>query len=272
MRRLLLALTALAGLAAAGPAGALELSGQATQGGLMVGRAAAGSTAELDGRQLLVAPDGEFLFGFGRDAGPEAQLAVTGPDGSVERRTIAVAPRSFDIQRIDGLPPKMVTPPKEVLDRIRRENAEIAKVRAEARPEALYRSGWAWPATGRISGVYGSQRILNGEPRQPHYGVDIAVPDGTPVKAPADGVVVLAERDLYYTGGTVLIDHGYGLMSAFLHLQSIDVPVGTRVRKGEVFAHSGKTGRATGPHLDWRVNLFDVRIDAQLLVPPMPAE
>lgn len=247
-----------------------RLEGHVTQGGLVIGHAAPGATVMLDGRPVRVEPDGLFVIGFHRDAAPTAELLVTGPEGGRERRTLAVVPRSYDIQRIDGLPPRMVTPPPEVLERIRRENAQIAALREVDRPEALFRSGFAWPATGRISGVYGSQRILNGEAKQPHYGVDIAAPVGTPVRAPADGVVVLAEKDLYYTGGTVILDHGHGLSSAFLHMSEVTAQVGDRLRQGDVLGKLGATGRVTGPHLDWRMNWFDARIDPQLLVPPMP--
>src|SRR5690606_230422 len=147
-------------------AAAVTLDGNLTQGGLVIGRAIPGSSVALDGRAVRVAPDGLFVLGFHRDAGPTAELVVTAPDGVSERRSLAIVPRHFDIQRIDGLPPRMVTPPPEVLARIKHENARIAALREDDRPEPLFRSGFAWPATGRISGVYGSQRILNGEARQ----------------------------------------------------------------------------------------------------------
>lgn len=249
-----------------------RLDGNLTQGGLVIGRTDPGSTVVLDGRTVRVGPDGVFVLGFHRDAPATAELTVTAPDGKAERRILAIAPREFAIQRIDGLPPKMVTPPPEVLERIRRENAEIAALRKVDNPEPMFRTGFVWPATGRISGVYGSQRILNGEPKQPHYGVDIAAPVGTPIRAPADGVVVLAADDLYYTGGTVILDHGHGLSSAFLHMSAVTVKVGDRLRQGDMLGKLGATGRATGPHLDWRMNWFDSRIDPQLLVPPMSGE
>ena len=154
--------------------------------------------------------------------------------------------------------------------RIHREIALVKKARAIDSPRRDFESEFIWPVTGPISGVYGSQRILNGQPRQPHYGIDIAVPTGTPVVAPAGGVVVLAEADLYFSGGTLMLDHGHGLMSAFLHLDSIDVTLGQEVEQGEVIAKVGATGRVTGAHLDWRVNWFEERVDAGLLVPPMP--
>ncbi len=269
MARTLLILVAL--LATLGGAAAeTTLQGNLVQGGLLIGHTDPDATVVLDGRIVRVDSDGVFLLGFHRDAPASAELTVTAPDGSVDRRSLTIAARAYDIQRIDGLPSRMVTPPPEVTERIRRENARIAALREVDRPESQFRSGFVWPAIGRISGVYGSQRILNGEPRQPHYGVDVAAPVGTPIKAPADGLVVLAEGDLYYTGGTVILDHGHGLSSAFLHLDSVSVKVGDRLRQGDVLGALGATGRVTGPHLDWRMNWFEARIDPQLLVPPMP--
>ena len=253
-------------------AGQLGLEGNFQQGGLVLGSTDPGARVTLDGKPVRVSPSGRFLLGFGRDAPAEARLAVAYPDGSSETRRLAIAQRDYDVQRIDGLPPKMVTPPAEVLARIGRENARIAEARAHDRPEALFERGFRWPARGRISGVYGSQRVLNGEPRRPHYGIDIAAPTGTPVIAPSDGVVALAEDDLYYTGGTIILDHGHGLSSAFLHLSEVQVAPGERVAQGQQIGTVGATGRATGPHLDWRINWFSERLDPALLVGPMPDE
>jgi murein DD-endopeptidase MepM/ murein hydrolase activator NlpD len=197
-------------------------------------------------------------------------LQLRWADGRLEQRRLAIQQRRYQVQRIDGLPAKMVTPPAAVIERIMRENKWIKAARQIDSPEPLFLSGWQWPAIGRISGVYGSQRILNGKPRQPHYGIDIAAPKGTPVVAPADAVVRLAESDLYYTGGTLILDHGHGLSSAFLHLATVDVRVGESVRRGQKIGTVGSTGRSTGPHLDWRINWFDRRIDPAPLVPPMP--
>ncbi|MGF1608943.1 MAG: M23 family metallopeptidase [Kiloniellales bacterium] len=260
-------------LSAAAPAlgGTLQLDGNMTQGGLVIGTTEPDAKVMLDGKTVRVSERGRFVIGFGRDAAPEASLLVEHPDGSRSERRLAIAKRDYDIQRIDGLPPAMVTPPEELLARIKRENEKIWAARAVDRPEPLFESGFAWPAQGIISGVYGSQRILNGEPRQPHYGIDIAAPEGTPVTAPADGLVVLAEPDLYYTGGTLIIDHGHGLSSALLHMESLSVAVDERVKLGQPVGTLGATGRATGPHLDWRINWFEERIDPALLVPPMPA-
>jgi murein DD-endopeptidase MepM/ murein hydrolase activator NlpD len=249
---------------------AVALTGAFTQGGLVLGRTEPGSRVEFEGRPVHVSPDGLFLIGFGREAPPEALLRVTTPDGRVEQRRITVAARTYEIQRIDGLPEKMVSPDKALLARIAAEAAAVAHARAHDTEASWFAQGFVWPATGPISGVYGSQRILNGKPRQPHYGVDIAAPAGTPVGAPGEGIVVLAEPDLYLSGGTIIIDHGQGLSSTLMHLASVEVRVGDHVMPGERIGTVGATGRATGPHLDWRINLFDTRIDPQLVIGPMP--
>ncbi len=248
----------------------LQMSGNFTQGGLVYGRAAPGAEVTFEGRKVHVSETGRFIIGFGRDAPPNAVLETFWPEGRVEMRHLVIAKRAYQIQRIDGLPPMMVTPPEEVLARIREENAQIARARAVDLAAPLFESGFVWPVIGPISGVFGSQRVLNGEPRRPHYGVDIAAPAGTPVKAPADGVVAIAHSDMYYTGGTVLLDHGHGLTSVYSHLEEVSVREGQRVAQGDVIGAVGATGRATGAHLDWRVNWFDQRLDPALLVPPMP--
>ena len=226
----------------------------------------------FNGRPLRLTEDGRFIFGLHRDEQASAELQVRLPD---EPTTLSykaqVAKREYSIQRIDGLPPKMVTPPAEVQRRIEAEQRLVARARDRDSALTGFAEGFIWPCIGPISGIFGSQRILNGEPKQPHYGVDVAVPTGTPVRAPASGVVSLAHPDMYYTGGTLMIDHGHGLQSAFLHLSKLLVREGDAVRQGDVIAEVGATGRATGAHLDWRVNWFDARVDAQLLVPPMPA-
>ena len=252
---------------AAGPA--LELRDPAVQGGLVRGQTLPGARVWLDDRAVRVSPDGAFVFGFGRDAVGEAQLRVALPDGSTVARRLTVEPRRYQIQRIDGLPPSKVTPAPEMLQRIRREAAQVRRARDRDDPRADFTSGWTWPVTGPVTGVYGSQRILNGEPRRPHFGVDIAAPVGTPVVAPADGVVTLVHPDMYFSGGTLILDHGHGLSSSFLHLSRILVEEGERVRAGDTIAEVGATGRVTGAHLDWRMNWFDARVDPALLVPAM---
>ncbi|RMF11732.1 MAG: M23 family metallopeptidase [Alphaproteobacteria bacterium] len=230
------------------------------------GQTEPGASVTLDGRSVFVDRWGRFVFGFGRDAAPTAELGVRFPDGDHTVRTLSVAPRRYRIERVDGLPPKMVTPPQEVLDRIKRENARIAEVRRRTTNAAWFWDGFIRPAEGRFSGFYGSQRILNGKPRRPHFGLDIAGPRGTPVVAPAPGIVALAVTDYYYTGGTVMIDHGHGVTSVLMHLDTVDIKEGQRVEAGDRVGTIGATGRATGPHLDWRVNWFDVRLDPGLLL------
>jgi murein DD-endopeptidase MepM/ murein hydrolase activator NlpD len=269
MRILVLLLAGLAALPAR--AGMLELEGHFQQGGLVHGRTDPAARVVLNGRDVRVSPSGRFLIGFGRDAEPTAAFSVHFPDGTSEGRTLRIKKRTYKIQRIDGLPRKMVTPPESEWARIKAENGRIAELRAVDRPEPLFESGFEWPALGRISGVFGSQRILNGEARRPHFGVDVAAPVGTPILAPAEGIVVLAHPDMYYTGGTVMLDHGHGLTSVYSHMQSVLAKEGERVTQGTPIGTLGSTGRATGPHLDWRINWFDQRLDPALLVGPMPA-
>lgn len=247
----------------------LELKGELVQGGLVQGRTEPFARVFFDGRRLRVSDEGVFLIGFGRDAPPKATLVVVHPDGAREAHELAVASRRYRIQRIDGLPPAQVTPGERDLARIRAEAARVKAARSRDDPRTDFLTGFVWPARGRISGVYGSQRILNGQPRRPHFGVDVAAPVGTPVRAPADGVITLADPDLYFSGGTVILDHGHGLSSSFLHLSAIHVKPGQWVRQGQPIGEIGATGRVTGAHLDWRMNLFDARIDPQLLVGPM---
>jgi murein DD-endopeptidase MepM/ murein hydrolase activator NlpD len=223
----------------------------------------------LDGALLDVLPDGYFFAGFHRDA-PAGSVLSIGEDCELK---LSIAQREYRISRVEGVPQRTVTPPQEDLERIRRERELVRPAKAQRieRPDWLQqvRTGFSWPVTGRISGVYGSQRVYNGTPGNPHYGVDVAVPTGTPVRAPAAGRVTLAEPDLYYSGGTVILDHGYGLSSSFLHMSEISVAVGDELAVGDLIGAVGSTGRATGPHLDWRMAWRDRRIDPQKLVPPM---
>lgn len=273
-RRLLAVLVLILGLPARAGAPAtepgVELRGEWEQGAVLFGRAPAGTKLWFNGRALKQTPGGDFVLGLDRDAPAEAELKVQLAGEPARTYRYPVARRDYAIQRIDGLPPQMVTPPPEVLARIKDDQRQVAAARKRDNGGLGFLQSFEWPCTGRISGVFGSQRILNGEPKQPHYGVDVAVPTGTEVRAPADGTVVLANPDMYFTGGTLIVDHGYGLQSAFLHLSKLLVQDGQRVRQGEVIALSGMTGRATGPHLDWRMNWYDARIDAQKLVPAMP--
>jgi murein DD-endopeptidase MepM/ murein hydrolase activator NlpD len=264
-------LTGIAGLliAAVVQGGTLELDGEFKQGALIIGRVDPGATVKIDGNGVRVSKDGVFLLGFGRDAGKNARLDVVFPDGSRAHRDLQVAKRSYRVQRVDGLPPDKVTPSEEDMVRIREEIALVKKARDRNDAREDFLRGFTWPLKGRISGVYGSQRILNGEPRRPHFGVDIAAPVGTIVRAPADGIVTLTHEDMFFSGGTLIVDHGHGLSSTFMHLNAVLVKEGSRVRQGDPIAEVGATGRASGPHLDWRMNLVGSRLDPQLLVPPM---
>jgi murein DD-endopeptidase MepM/ murein hydrolase activator NlpD len=266
-------LAAIAGLPLAWPrrATALELDGNLTQGGLVMGQAVTGGRITLDGQSIPIADDGRFLLGFGRDAQPAALLIIKGPDGKAEIRELAIAQRDYEIQRIDNLPQDKVEPDEAALQRIAQEQTRINAARDRLTGEPFYLAGFAWPAIGPISGVYGSQRILNGEPRRPHFGVDVAAPAGTPIKAPAGGIVSLADSDLFFTGGTAMIDHGQGLGSIFAHMQSLSVKEGDRLSPGQPIGELGATGRATGPHMHWGIYLLRTPLDPQLLVPPMPA-
>ncbi len=258
-------------LAAPAHAQDVRFEGQFVQGGLVMGTTQPGASVALDGRTVRVSPDGRFIIGFAREAARTASLHVAA-NGIARTIELAVAPRKFDIQRIDGLPEAKVTPDPAALARIEAENVKLVAARRRDTPEALFAGGFRWPAVGPISGVYGSQRILNGQPRAPHLGVDVAKPTGTPVVAASDGIVSLAEPDLFFTGGTVIIDHGHGLSSIYAHLSRIDVAVGQRVRAGETAGAIGATGRVTGAHLHWGLTWFDVRLDPALVVPPMPAD
>ncbi len=270
--RNLVAALALAAAASVAPAAdcAVELPASATQGGLVAGRVARGCTVEFAGRSLRLAADGGFVFGLGRDAPPSVDVTVRDPGGRATVRSLAVAPRKWQVERVDGVPQSTVTPAPDIVARIAREQARVmqARLRDDARED--FRAGFAWPAQGRISGVYGSQRILNGTPKDPHYGLDIAAATGTPALAPAAGIVSFAAPDLYLTGGTVVIDHGHGLSSTFIHLSRVEVRVGERVVQGQRFGAIGMTGRASGPHLHWGMNWFDVRLDPGLVVQPPP--
>jgi len=250
------------------------LQGDALQGGLLWGRVAPGSGVTWNDRSVTVLPDGSFVVGVGRDAPSLGLLSIDGEAPC--QASIEIGQRNYRIQRVEGVPQQTVTPPEEVLERIARERELVRQAKSQRlqRPDLLaaVRAGLRWPVTGRISGMYGSQRVYNGTPGSPHYGVDVARPTGHPVVAPGPGIITLAEPDLFYSGGTVILDHGYGLSSSFLHLSEVSVAVGEEVSAGALIGKVGATGRATGPHLDWRMSWLDQRIDPQLLVPPMPAD
>ncbi len=258
--------------AASQHASQLSLSGKSIQGGLMFGRVPVGTTVKLDGQSIMVSKEGRFLIGFGRDHKSASTLTLKYADGSHETRRLSISKREYKIQRINGLPKGKVSGfSKADLKRIRSDSKTAKQARALRDRRKDWQQSFVWPVEGIITGVYGSQRVLNGKPRRPHFGVDIARPTGTQVAAPAAGVVTLV-RDMFFSGNTVIIDHGYGLSSSFLHMNKAYVNVGDRVDQGDVFGEIGATGRVTGAHLDWRMNWLKQRVDPQLLVPPMASQ
>ncbi len=248
-----------------------HINGEAIQGGLIFGQSPAGSKVTLDGEAVLTSNDGRFVIGFDRDEAGTRELVINSPAQPAETIELSVRARQYDIERVDGLPQHTVTPDPEAAERIKKEAEMVSSARRLRDQRIDYANGFEWPAAGRISGVYGSQRVLNGEPGRPHYGLDIAAPTGDPVHAPAAGIVTLAYDDMYFSGGTLILDHGQGLSSTFLHLSKILVKTGTTVSQGDLIALIGATGRASGPHLDWRMNWLNRRVDPQLLVRGEPA-
>ena len=260
----------------------IELPSSATQGSLVIGQVPVGSTVEISDEatvntsssstatSLNVADNGRIVFGIGRDEIQPKLLRIGLGNGESIQKKIVIVARQFNIENINGVPQDTVTPPPEIAARIEREQAEVvvARLRNDNRREFDIR--FIWPVEGRVSGVYGSQRIYNGTPKSWHSGLDVAAAQGTPIKAPAGGIITFAKPDLYLTGGTVLIDHGMGISSNFLHLSRLDVKVGDRVDQGQIIGLVGMTGRATGPHMHWGMNWLKVRIDPQLLVPAQP--
>ena len=245
----------------------IELHGQLMQGGVVRAQTIPGSKVYLDGRLLQISENGDFIFGLTSDAPKQVQLAVHTLDGRLIEEKLKITRRDYEVQRIDGLDPNKVSPPPEVYERIAKEVGMISKIRGISSSNLDAFDEFVWPVEGVITGVYGSRRILNGQPRSPHYGVDIACPEGTEIQAPAGGVVRMVE-DMYFSGITMVIDHGYGLSSTFLHLSKARVALNERVEKGQIIAEVGATGRVTGPHLDWRINWFERRLDPQSIAQP----
>jgi len=241
------------------------LEGKLTQGSLIRAQAPAGAEVWFNDSPIKVSPEGKFVFGIGRDAALKHTLKVKHA-GQTKTLPLNFSGREYDIQRITGVEQKYVEPPKEVTERIARDNRRVREVRTTLSDKAAIFAEPLRPAAGRISGVYGSQRVFNGQPRNPHFGLDIAAPVGAPVLAPWEGRVLLAE-DLYFSGLTLIIDHGFGVTSTFMHLNRFAVEVGDTVNPGQHIADVGATGRVTGPHLDWRINWQQERLDPQLLLP-----
>jgi murein DD-endopeptidase MepM/ murein hydrolase activator NlpD len=240
---------------------AVELNGKFIQGHFIIGKTDPSSKVKIDKKQIRVSKDGYFAFGLARDRKYDVVITIE-KNGVKEKITKRIQKRKYNIQRIDGLEEKMVTPPEEVYERIKKDNKLIAKARAVDTDLDYFKDKFIIPVEDAIiTGVYGSQRILNGKPKWPHYGLDFAQDEGAPVKAMINGTVTLAETDLYYTGGTLIFDHGHGISTLYMHLNEIFVKKGQKVKQGEVIGTVGATGRATGAHLDVRLNWFGVRLD-----------
>lgn len=250
----------------------LEWQGSFQQGSLLLGQLPEGYQASYDKQRLQVTPKGQFLLGLGRQANTVIELVLTDSEGIETTEQFNVRERQYVIQRIEGVPQKTVTPRPKDVERIRSDSWLVKQARKDRTESLDFLAGFQRPLDGPITGVYGSQRFYNGIPKNPHYGVDYAAPTGTLVMAPASGVVRLAHRDLFYSGGTLIVDHGHGLSSTFLHLSDILVEEGMRVERGKPIAKVGATGRATGPHLDWRMNWRQVRIDPVLVLQTLPVQ
>jgi len=244
---------------------ALEVHGEWQQGAVIIGKVEPGTQVSFSSHKLSLTDDGKFVIGLGRDA--PAQVSITTIyKGKSEQHQFSVKARKYEIQKVEGVPQATVEPNPEQEARIKREAELVSNARKVDLPLTSFLQKFEWPLVGPISGVYGSQRIYNGVPKTPHYGLDIAMPVGTLVKAPAGGVVTLVHPDMFLSGGTLIIDHGHGLSSTFIHLSKILVKEGDKISQGQEIALVGKTGRASGPHLHWAMNWFEERVDPELMV------
>ena len=251
---------------------AVTFEGEFKQGGLLIGQVQEGQTVIYHGKTLNLTINNQFLLGLGRNAPTTTSITINSQDQEPETITLKIAPRQYNIQKIEGVPAKTVSPPASDLQRIKQDASMVRESRKLVSNKQDFLKGFIKPANGPVTGVYGSQRFYNGVPKSPHYGIDYAAPIGTPVIAPADGVVTFAHNDLFYSGGTLIIDHGHGLSSTFLHLSQILVKPDQQVTLGMEIAKIGATGRATGPHLDWRMNWLDQRIDPDLVLKVLPSQ
>ena len=244
---------------------AIEFKGKFLQGHFIVGITNPSAKIIIDKKEVKVSNDGFFAFGIDRDR--KFDLTITKiQDGKKKEIVKKVLKRKYNIQRIDGLEESKVTPPESVYKRIKEENNKIGKARAINSDLPFFKNQFIMPVKGIISGVYGSQRILNGKPKWPHYGIDIAAKKGTMIKSSGSGTVTMAEDDLYYTGGTIIMDHGHGISTIYSHLESVMVSVGDKINQGDIIGTVGSTGRSTGPHLDFRVNWFQTRLDPMSVI------
>ena len=245
---------------------AVEFQGKFIQGHFIIGKTESGTKVLIDKKEVRTSDDGYFVFGIGRDRKYDVVITLN-KDGNKQKIVKKVLKRKYNIQRIDGLPEEQVTPPEEVYVRIKKENKLIGDAKAIDSNLTYFKNKFIVPIENTIiSGVYGSQRILNGEPKWPHYGLDFAADEGTKIEAMLDGVVTLAEPDLYYSGGTLIFDHGHGISTLYMHMQKLLVKKGQKIKQGDVIGTVGSTGRATGPHLDIRLNWFQTRLDPETVL------
>ena len=239
----------------------IELKGKFYQGNLIIGKTVPGSKIYIDEKNIKISKEGYFAFGLSKDRKNDIIIKVI-DQNKVEKIVKKVYKKKYQIQKIDGLPQKQVTPPKEVYERIKNDNKLISEARSINSDYTYFVDKFNLPIeNSTITGVYGSQRILNGIPKSPHFGLDFAAKEGTPIKAMLDGVVTLSEKDMYYTGGTIIFDHGHGISTLYMHLKDVNVSKGQKVKKGEIIGSVGKTGRSTGAHLDVRLNILDMKLD-----------
>jgi murein DD-endopeptidase MepM/ murein hydrolase activator NlpD len=259
-----LAIAVAPGCARAAAAARLSFSGSLKQGSLVIGHVAPGARVSVNGTPVLATDDGAFAFGFEYNQKSATTVVAQFRDGTRETQSLSPVARTYEIQRINGLPEDFVSPPPDIQKRIDRENAIIVEARKRDTPGTAFAEPFDWPTAGIISGVFGSQRILNGEPKAPHFGVDIAAPEGRPIRAPADATVALAQPDFYLTGGTTVLDHGHGVFTMYLHQSALNVKVGQALKRGDMIGLVGKKGRATGPHLHWGMNWFQMKLDPSL--------
>jgi len=248
---------------------AIVISGYPIQGNLIIAKTNPSNKVQLNDASIEIDESGVFVIGFNRDERKKSILTIANKNKKTFKTILKPIQREYNIQRIDGLKQSMVTPPQEVIDRIKNDRKMVNEARnIRWIKKGDFVRGFDWPLKGPISGVYGSQRILNGIPKSPHFGIDISVPKGTPVLAPAGGIISLADN-LYYSGYTVILNHGLKVNSTFLHLDEIKVEVGDKVNRGDLIGFSGNSGRSTGPHLDWRIDWNGRRLDAAMLAGPM---
>ena len=245
---------------------AVELKGNFIQGGIIFGKTTLGSTVLYNNLKVPIDENGEFIIGLGRTHPKFGNLKIIKSKNDTIIKNIEIKQRKYKIQKINNLEKSKVTPPEKFYKRIKEESLKIKKAKSFEIKTSYYQAGFKMPTQGIITGVYGSQRILNGIPKRPHYGIDIANKLGTPILSPSDGVIVLVEKNLYFSGGTIIISHGRGFTSSLLHLKDILVEEQSIIKKGEVIGLMGDTGRATGSHLDWRMEIRGVRVDPYLLV------